>query len=88
MDAWTCSKYGMEHAPIGSAAEAILRSSPCDILVLPAHGPVLLRELPQGCGSFGVRAPSVIKWSQRFRSTGGPAARPMAGIGSKHQTIV
>ncbi len=31
--------YGMEHAPIGGAAEAILRSSSCDMLVLPIHGP-------------------------------------------------
>jgi nucleotide-binding universal stress UspA family protein len=44
----TQARSGMEHAPIRSGAEAILRSSPCDILVLSVHGRVLLRELPQG----------------------------------------
>jgi nucleotide-binding universal stress UspA family protein len=29
----------MEHAPVGSEAETVLRSSPCDILVLSVHDP-------------------------------------------------
>jgi nucleotide-binding universal stress UspA family protein len=34
------ARSGMEHAPIGSAAEPILRSSPCDMLILLSiHGP-------------------------------------------------
>jgi nucleotide-binding universal stress UspA family protein len=37
------ARPGMEHAPIGRAAEAILRSSPCDILVLSIHGPGVAR---------------------------------------------
>jgi hypothetical protein len=36
--AGTHARSGMEHAPIGSGVEAILRSSPCDVLVLPVHG--------------------------------------------------
>jgi nucleotide-binding universal stress UspA family protein len=35
---------GMEHAPIGRAAEAVLRSSRCDILLLPLHGPFLINQ--------------------------------------------
>ena len=30
-------------------------------------------------GRFGVSVASVVKWSQRFRSTGSAAARPMGG---------
>jgi nucleotide-binding universal stress UspA family protein len=36
--AGTLARSGMEHAPIGSGVEAILRSSPCDVLVLPVQG--------------------------------------------------
>jgi nucleotide-binding universal stress UspA family protein len=35
----THARSEMEHAPIGSAAGAVLRSSPCDSLVLSFHGP-------------------------------------------------
>jgi universal stress protein E len=34
----THTRSRMEHVPFGSGVEAILRSSPCDILVLPVHG--------------------------------------------------
>jgi nucleotide-binding universal stress UspA family protein len=34
----THARSGMEHVPFGSGMEAILRSSPCDILLLPVHG--------------------------------------------------
>lgn len=39
------ARSGMEHAPIGSAAETALRSSRCDILFVPRHGaPFCLNE--------------------------------------------
>jgi hypothetical protein len=58
------ARSGMEHAPIGSsAAEAILRSSPCDMLVLLSiHGPgVAARTAARWRGPFGVSAASVSK---------------------------
>jgi nucleotide-binding universal stress UspA family protein len=64
------ARYGMEPAPVGSAAEAILRSSPCDILILPIHGPgVAANTAATRRGPSGVNAASVMNWSQRFRST-------------------
>jgi nucleotide-binding universal stress UspA family protein len=48
----TRARSGIEHAPINSGPEAILRSSPCDILALSVHRRVLLRELPQGGGNL------------------------------------
>jgi len=32
------ARSGTEHTPLVLAAETILRSSPCDVLILPAHG--------------------------------------------------
>jgi universal stress protein E len=44
----THARSGMEHASIGSAAEAILRSSPCDILVLSVHDPGVAARIAAG----------------------------------------
>jgi len=38
----------MDHAPVGSQAEAVLRSSPCDILVLSVHDPRVAAKTAPG----------------------------------------
>jgi nucleotide-binding universal stress UspA family protein len=35
----THARAGIAHLLIGSIAEAVLRSSSCDVLVVPVHGP-------------------------------------------------
>ena len=62
------ARSGMEYAPIGgSAAQAILRSSSCDILILSTHeSGVGARSCRKVAETFGVSAASMVNWSQRF----------------------